>query len=307
MPVDAFFTGFSPLDARGLGQEVFEVLFSSWGQRVANADPKIAFANLQFPQVGEAAVPMSLAGVAFGPRSTVDRCWISYDRQKPFNNTLLPGTPDRVRRVSVGSPLVFTQAGELGTIGTTNNPNDACTAGLLYVFPHTKLNPNVTAQIGPGELTTMLPDHYLSGLDGTTSLPFGQATVFEAPYLHLYLFIKPLRFLPGPRFPMQRQGQAAFGAGTRSLMASYPIFGRTRVRLAFNSTINTKYEIGLLRGLNEIPADNQEIIAVTKTGATPQSIDLDFPCADYINIYGTPDGAGTVNFWMTALDELGFT
>lgn len=310
MALNPEFADFSFVDAQGFAQEIFEVVFSSWGVRVIDANPVIALANLQFPLVGAPGIPASVAAIAIGPRSTVDRCWSSYFRQKPFNNSFL-SIDGLTRRVSLGSPLVWPQAAQGGgvSIGTTNDPENACHLGAFYVFPKAR-NQGITAatlQSNPA-ITTMTPLQYVSGVDGTTLLPWGNSVGnHEDPTLHLYLYLKPLRQLPGPRFPMQRSFTGVVAAaGSPHCIGQLPIFGRSRIRLAYTSTASTAVTLGLLRGLNETPTNNLEVIAATDTH-THGTLSIDNPCADYLNIYASPDADATVTYAMTALDDVGFT
>lgn len=308
MSVDPSTAGFTFVDANAFAQEIFEVLFSQWGRRVTDPNPVIALANMQYPPVPSPGIPSSVAAVAIGPRSTIDRFWLSYYRQKPFPATII-GTTVYTRFVSLGSPLFFTQGANISTIGTTNDPIAAGLVGAFYLFPRATCNHFAPSNpVTDPNLSTVLPTQYVSGLDGATLLPFDQTVAnHEDPYLHVYLYNKPMRFPPGPRFPQMRAATAAIVAAPRRCIAQIPVYGRTRIRIKWVSTTTTTFEVGLLRGLFEVAAENLEQIVSTDTGHTQGSVTLDNPCADYLLLYGTGDAPGTVTYNVAAYDDNGFT
>src|SRR5512147_2258443 len=124
-------------DATKLGYDVYEVLFADWG--ITNY-PSTIFTNMQFPQPGQPGIPATVAGIAIGPRSTVDRCWVSYNPLKKRNPLVANQPNGLLRMLSVESPLMFAQAS--GPPGIKNNPgqtDDPATTlsdkGQFYIFP----------------------------------------------------------------------------------------------------------------------------------------------------------------------------
>jgi len=328
MPILSEFNDFTPVDARLFNQALFELYFSNWGQRVVNADPTIAAANLQYPLPGQQGLQDSLAAIAIGPRSTVDRFWISYNRQKTFNTTqTFSGTPDRARRVSLNAPMVFAQATQSGVVAPATNlgPNVACiqpAGGTIYLYPYARQSPSVNNPMGitfPLEQdNTCLPQNYVSGVDGTTMLGFGTnapgvgavspASPFVQPLLHAYLYLKPpVLPLPVSRFPLNyfvnwTGGQAVPAA--RTLIAQIPVFGRAHIRLWGTCPTSTcVFDVGFIRGLSETDAQNLESLEVIGA-AERKLIAIDGPCADYMNVYATPDAPSTVLMQIACYDSL---
>ena len=68
-------------DALATSQDVYEAQFPDWGVRTVVAGLQAVNPNFQFPPPGVKGLP-TIAAIAIGPRSTVDRCWASWDRQK---------------------------------------------------------------------------------------------------------------------------------------------------------------------------------------------------------------------------------
>lgn len=309
MPVEPASGFFTFVDANGFGQEIFELLFSLWGLRQSDPDPTIANVNMQYPSPPGDGIPNSVAAVAIGPRSTIDRCWVSWNRQKPFPQNSISGNLRTFTHVvSLGSPLFYTQGANVGGIGVVNSPVIACQKGLFYVFPRgSNDETSVDAPLNDPNLSTVLGTQYVSGLDGTTLLPFSTVNGnHENPFLHLYLYNKPMRFPPGPRYPMYRASTQPITT-VRRCIGQLPVYGRRRIRITWTSTTSTVFEVGLLRGFQETAAINLEEIVSTSGSIVRGSVTINDPCADYLNIYGTGDGAGDVTYSLTAIDDPSFT
>jgi len=125
-------------DAQKRGDSVYEVLYTDWGMNIADSWP---------PNPGP-FMPLSIAGAAIGPRSTVDRAWLTYNLQQLFTGNALialngqgPIT-SRIRQLSVDTPLLFSQAAALGAqsvvppnFGEYNEARTMLEEGALAFWP----------------------------------------------------------------------------------------------------------------------------------------------------------------------------
>lgn len=320
---------FTFADALARSEDVYEVEFNSWGTRSPFLPPLTADPNLQFPAPGARSLPSSVAVAAIGPRSTVDRCWVTWDRQKTLDvppivdSSPNPGTVISSPRIlSVGAPLLFPQATRNGTLGPRQSLYDAMQYGLSYVFPYglpvnNVVNPEASSfapLIGTFGTTTVLPATYLT--------MFGVVEPFavEPPFLHLILYPKlPTFSPPTKRAALQRAGVWQFGAGNAGYVARIPIFGRKHVCVQFVSHLQSgvpgqiaTYTVGLVRNVNESlwttpgTAGTTPVFEVrggeviNAPANIPVQIVLNNPCADYVTLHitngvvGPAAGAWTV-------------
>lgn len=325
-----FAHSFSMEDALARNNEVYELEFDRWGERNAAPGVNPSEVNLQWPPPGSRPIPSSMAAVAIGPRSTVDRCWISWDRQKILNippaDVLLPDAVVNVPRIITrDAPLLFPQT---TAREPTLNPAmqswwDAMQFGIAYVFPW-------GPRPGFNDLVQGLGSSGHGGAYGTTTGSFagqtyvnmfGVSEVFlaEMPFLHLMLYAKLPSFSPPTkRASMLRERTVQLGAGTGNVLAArYPIFGRKHVGIslmsnaAFGSPAQTAdYRIGLIRNVNENPIGSDSPVfevkafeALAVPGNTPLNIQLDNPCADYLSIYVTNGALGPIGVALTTVAE----
>jgi hypothetical protein len=331
MPFDS--ESFEIDDAKASSQDLYEVQFPDWGVRDVPAGQVAVNQNFQFPPPGAKAIP-SLAGIAIGPRSTIDRCWVSWDRQKIVNATPNGSEPptameSRVRQLSVQCPLMFTQASKIGSplpstmpapVDINNSPVTAMHNGLLYVFPKEPWPNSIgTANSGASSnavmtqaaATTILPANYVDQLGTARPLlipPAGSNIIY--PYLELYLFLRPPLFAPPlARFPL-------FTSYVQPTPAAYtaigyvPIFGRRRVTVGLQNLAEvTSYTLGVIPCIREndpggntppfeIPAGSAAAVAAGKS----VGFQLDNPCADYLVIYANPANPSAVAVQVAAYD-----
>lgn len=331
MPFDP--ESFTIDDAKSSSQDLYEVQFPDWGVRDVPVGQVAVNQNFQFPPPGAKAIP-SLAGIAIGARSTVDRCWVSWDRQKLVNATsngseAPKGMESRVRQLSVECPLMFSQAGKIGsplpsTMPTppdiNNSPVTAMHNGLLYVFPKEPFPDAVgTANNGASSnavmtqayATTILPENYTDQTG--KSRPFlipPAGSNFIYPYLELYLFLRPPLYAPPiSRFPFfTSYVQPAPGAVTP--IGYVPIFGRKHVTVGLQNLAEvTDYTLGIIPcirendpGANsppfELPAGSASAVPVGKSAL----FQLSNPCADYLVIYANPANPSPVYVQVAAYD-----
>jgi hypothetical protein len=337
MPFDS--ESFEISDALATSQDVYEVQFPDWGVRTVPAAPTAINPNFQFPPPRITAIPASLAAIAIGPRSTVDRCWVSWDRQKLV--AAIPGGAEfsgvvkesRLRPLSVGQPITFAQAGQNGILPSTDpvilftpNPNNSPLAamhqGFLYVFPKDSAPPyggdegqaNANAVMTDPSTTTILPAKYAdsAGVVWNFSDNNGGLELFMTPYLELLLYLRPPTLAPPTkRFPLlvDFTGQVT-ALGAFQPVAYIPIFGRKHVGIGLRNTTHVgDFRLGLLRGVRENTAPTTsppfEVPAGTAL-AVPQNSTANFefsnPCADYLIVYASVAAASNIQIVLAAYD-----
>ena len=327
MPFDS--QGFEIDDAIATSQAVYEVQFPEWGVRTVPANQTAVNPNFQFPPPGKKAIPSTLAAIAIGPRSTIDRCWVSWDRQKIINSipagSETPGFEriSKVRPLSVDHPLAFAQATKAGILPSTgsfpvknNDPKEAMQQGLLYVFPKQSGDAN-SLQSEDAANTTILPAKYADEAGAIWDLSIVSGGAFIAPYLELYLYLQPpMLALPTKRFPLVMGGATQVSSlNAYAPVAHIPIFGRRHIGLTLRSrrglpgAVATDFRIGLLRCVREnqfaatsppFEAPGGSALAVPLLQTV--NFQLDHPNADYLNIYAKVPAAVEVQYDLFATD-----
>lgn len=304
---------FTIADAIARNNDLYEVEFTRWGTRLQAPGVQNPEENLQYPPPNQRPIPSSISVAAIGPRSTVDRCWMSWDRQKRLD--IPPGDvvqPDPVvslpRIITCDAPLLFPQAARAvpSLDPATQSWWEAMQLGLAYVFPWGP-KPGVNSQ-GQGDGTK----HHGGAFGTTTGFYVGQTLVTlagdeipfaptEEPFLHLLLYTKPPLFAPsGRRAAMLRtKVWSMTDAADTDIIAIYPIFGRKRVGLSLISHSfsgvpgkTCDYTIGIIRNVNEDPffepAPLFEVKAAELLGVpanTGVNIQLNNQCADYLVVH----------------------
>lgn len=137
---------FSIQEAQQRGDAVYEVLFTDWGMFQTDTYPP-SFTAGRLP-VKDPSLPLSIAGAAIGPRSTVDRAWLSWNFQKQFTEDALVATAGngplttRVRPVSLEAPLLIPIAANPNARIVQDSPYSLAEqvqtfyeTGALYVWP----------------------------------------------------------------------------------------------------------------------------------------------------------------------------
>ncbi len=298
---------FSLEEADQRGQDVFEVLVSNWGG-----------SDLQWPPAGSQSLSKSLAGIAIGPQSQVDRCWVSYGLQKPQTNppASVAGFTNRLRRLSVDSPLIFSQG---STPGAANNPgalNDPVITqaqlGALYVFAMADAPSPITFPYPLVQETTVLPATF-TDVNGVVRTMNSGLAGSMTPLLHLLLYLKaPIVYAPIKRAPLQVSGSVSILSPAEKLIAQVPTFGRKTVHLMMvaANTINS-YRVGALRGVSQLAAMQEQPVDQTPAGIVAAGVPVIISScaagvnvqADYLNIYAASAVDGNaVTFQVTAYD-----
>jgi hypothetical protein len=314
--------GFQITDAQSTGQDIYEVQFPSWGVRTAAAGQAAVNPNFQFPPPGSPAIPLSLAGIALGPRSTVDRCWVSWNRQKavglagPALGGFNQGVPTtRVRPMTNEHPLMFSQATAIGAVPTAaassgiydpnNSPTYAMQNGLLYVWPK-EPTPYPGSDSGAdvvcttAQSTTIIPADYIDQ-NGTGRI-FGSAPNggnYYKPYLELYLYLRPPLFSPPTkRFPVLVSDVIPVTLpNTITPIDFIPIFGRKNITVTLAGR-GAVFQLGLINcvcensGGTTMPLEGTAGSAITP-GADTSIIQIANPCADYLVVYANVSAAPT--------------
>lgn len=337
MPFDS--ESFEITDALASSQDVYEVQFPDWGVRTVPAGPTAVNPNFQFPPPRITAIPASLAAIAIGPRSTIDRCWVSWDRQKLV--AAIPGgfessgvvKESRLRPLSVGQPLTFAQAGQNGILPSTDpvvpftpNPNNSPLAamhqGFLYVFPKDSTPPytsdtdqaNANAIMIDPSATTILPAKYADSIGDVWnfSAANGGEELFMTPYLELLLYLRPPTLAPPTkRFPLlvDFEGQVTT-LNAFQPVAFIPIFGRKHVAVGMRNTTHAgDFRLGLLRSVREnvtLASSPPFEVPAGSALAVPQNNSIEFefqnPCADYLIVYAQVAAASTIQINLAAYD-----
>jgi hypothetical protein len=314
---------FSIEDAIASSQQTYDVDFEGWGWRDPALSPD---ENMRFPPPGKAAIPTTLSAISIGPKSTVDRCWVSWDRQKNLTipNDLAVDLTSPVRRLSREAPLLYPQATNRGTLkyiapGDPLNEGTiaAMQRGLLYVFSYAD---GVDAPFHDGQEgnTTALPAQFNDQFGVVRTWPNGVGVSgFEPPFLHLVLNLRPGMFSPPvKRFPLNRTKvfSALIAGGAKQLIAMIPIFGRKNVRVQMTSVGTPRicdFYVGLVRNVNESQiggfSEVREIAAgsalAVPANPIPTGFAIDNPCADYLLLYATTTvGNTSVAYTVTAED-----
>lgn len=320
---------FSIDEAQQIGADVYEVLVQGWGS-FDKQDHSVK--NFQWPVSGP-ALPVSLAAIAIGPRSTVDRCWVSYNLNK--TKTIVDsesGThiTDRLRRLSLDSPLVFSQPAKRGAMYAppADLPLAMTQQGMLQIFAYANTPTKSynwyedTDQFPPAtryQDTTIIPAIFTGSIGDDVDLSSGDYDrLWGQPLLHLYLYLKaPPTYVPPKRFPLQAYGKypddlEPLPADVPTLVAMIPTFGRRAVQIMMTgggAATTFDYHIDALRAINPGVGTNQaapfDSIAAVANGvpAVLGSCNTSNAYADYLNLYVTPHGGtGSIEWSVTAYD-----
>jgi hypothetical protein len=292
----------SPEEALQRGFDVFDVTLINWG-----FDVKDSYPIVNGPLVPNLGFPFTPQGVMIGPRSTVDRCWVSWN-----NERTIPGNSNFVtREVSVDTPIFFSLPANAPNRGITPAPasliTDAQDKNLLYFFPTTPISTIPAIDVPSGVRSTVIPTTYAKA-DGSVVAFFGGNLIIN-PVLELRFFLKSgLNAPPTKRFPYQNYVTTLnpLPAAVEFTAALIPTFGRKNVIIQASCTkSNSVVRIAALRNSNPtIPM--QETTEGQKTStAVNQSLRFQLcdPAADWTIVYVTPgDNAANFTFTVTAYD-----
>lgn len=315
---------FTVEDAVARGHDVFEVVFTDWG--ISPTNPPVAtidFTNLQFPQPGQPGLPATLAGLAIGPKSTVDRAWVTYNLGKRANVTDPDTAYNLIRMVSVESPLVFTQASNPNVRNNPLDNNDPVKTltqkGALYVYPFVDRAAGGSAVqiINPGSPNALLssrndstvpPLEYRDANGATRALrnsvvPTPTRSTFVSPTLHLYCYLKsPYYYPPTRRAPLQYRGISNVPANDGELadercIVQIPTFGRRRIVVEAHMDVpapeavvgSATFRLGGIPSMGQLENIQEVTLATSSAVAPGVPVLMEFhsPGMDYVNLYVT--------------------
>ena len=289
-------------DAQQLGDAVYELILTNWGNRGAKQDQNNG--SIQYPPIktnpngsipieGQLLLPSipSLSAIAISPRSMVDRCVVHY--------TGLPQTP-----------AIATPGASTIDQGFVNEGSILETEQILAVGA-----PLIGQQIGPiiirAHETSYYSDTYFKNGDDLstpsvfgTALPNGPngALTWTNPELRLLLYMNGKAALPpAQRAPLHVAITSAFVANAEQLALVVPIMGRKHIRLQYRAagvgaTIratsvqwNGQPDVAptFVDNLNfEYPLVGNTVIAANSTAI----LSIDHPGISFLLLYATPGG-----------------
>lgn len=240
---------FSISEAEQRGVDVYEVILGLWG-----SDPN----GDQWPPFGQVSIPVSLAAMAIGPKSLVDRAWVTWNMMKtaptvPANSSEVPPTPGsttgRIRQLSLNSPLLFSQAANSTGVAntgytdpTTRQEYTMALLNALYVWD-TEFNQAEPRSIIQSTNYGRIPNDTgiaatyidLNGVirafgaqnDGVTggvvSTNFVPGFGWVPPLLHLYLYLKAPLIAPSTTRPPQKVAYQCASTGQQFDASGNPI------------------------------------------------------------------------------------
>jgi hypothetical protein len=309
---------FTFAQAVALGHDVYEVMVTDWGLQLPGAPAPSAFVNTLWPpptnNLVQPGLANSLAAVAIGPRSTIDRCLVTYNLQGP--KTVVVPAQDRARRLAVGSPLLFTQAAnpEARANPVLNVADNQTIAQALYVWSGQTKTISVGTAATLNDVEGLLVDEKIQyvAADGSGLKDLFPVSIVapnqERPTLHLLLYPKlPALYPPSTRTPMVRKGSTLITGAGEVRLATLPVFGRKHIDVQLSCAVNnTTFRIGALRALTNVAAANIEVqeVSVLVVAGTPVNYRFSDLGADYLIIYADPAAEPTTAQWaMIATDR----
>jgi len=290
----------SIVDATQLGDAVYELILTNWGNRGAKQDPNNG--SLSYPPIksnpngsipieGMFMIPAlpSLATIAIAPRSTVDRCVLHY--------TSLPQTPAALTPGASAIDQGFVNEGsilETEQILSIHSPLIGQAPGPIIVRAHeTSYFSDAYFKIG-NDLST--PSTF------GTALPPGPggALVWNNPELRLLLYLNGRVALPPVvRAPLHVALTSAFVANAEQLVAVVPITGRRYIRVQYRAAgvgatiraTGVQWNGQPATGPTFVDDLNFEYPLVANTAVAADStaiLSIDNPGISFLLLYATP-------------------
>jgi len=320
---------FSIDEAQQRGNDVFELFYGNWGfETLGVGKPS------RWPSFLDPGVSTSLAAVAIGPRSLVDRCWLTYNLYKAgvIPSTSLDSKPaiptERVRGVSLDAPLILSVPSNPNVKSTLVNPTYAMfQMNPLYFWSSDIQNGDagfpVQNPVADGLVnSTTYPATYTDALGNAQTLGLINGfNDFVEPFLHLYLYLKaPVIPPPTKRLPLMCGNDIVglWPMGTNQLVAQIATFGRKTMHILVNCSSTTySVRIGALRvppspigitraavlNVLEEPVDASDAAVPGNTPVVLSFCNEGGVYADYINIYiTTSDNNTNVSYRFSAYD-----
>lgn len=299
-------------DAIALRLEVWEVLITNWGDTGAfSPDDHV----VTFPILDDTHFPQSLQtvyGVAIGPRSTVDRCWLAYDRQKNVTS-LYP----YFRPITVGVPLMFSQPAKIGQVVALPTTYPVTDVPSLVIY-NGQIPYSITAE---NEARGRIQYH--EGIDythwdgqsgdpytlGAHDGPTPATRLWVPPVLHLYFYLKPpIAAPPMKRIPLYSDFAHTFDTdpGGPQVMGLYPTFGRKSISVTCTTSSDCNFYFGSIQQLNAngVPLYEHYIGKLDIVGTNVGQFNFTQNAGDYLIVYADPQGDGeNVYHQVTATDD----
>lgn len=318
--------GLSLREAISRSADVWDVMIAEWGVRPESI-PGTRCIDA-YPLITEPGIADSIAGIAIGPRSDVDRCWISFNPSKILNNA----NPDyALRMLTAENPLMFStpgkQAPPVNTFpkigGEQAERRVAARNNLFYIWPEAGYINGSIGSVALGNDTTVVPRYYVKEDGSFASMNvFGSVNnqVFIPPLLHLRFLLREgvaTYTKRGVATYKQYGNPGRFATpGAERTITQIPVYGRKTIRMVVGSTVADA--VVRLAGLPSVagsfdttPALNQEALyaqEVTlgqKTIATARhsvSFCVSPANVDYLMLYATVPVNGNIWWTMAAHD-----
>lgn len=271
-----------PIDAKKLGEEVYELILSNWGNRGAAAVSPM----FSYPESSSDQAVQTLTGVSISPRSDIDRVRMNYQ-----------ANPGKVIPVSL------------------NNFNEGV-VGLDEQF--VSVDRPWAGQIDGPIVFSSSPDEWYNDVylpSGAAAVPFGtalNAAIFTAPTLRLLLWFRGLPAQPTRRAPVSFSGSlspaGAAGVQAEQLLKVLNVHGRRHIRIIMRgatagggSTATVRIG-GVVPGITGTTVGHQAIIQspeCTLVAATELDINetqcftLDQPQVQFLTINVARGGGGS--------------
>lgn len=325
-------------DARQLGDGIYELILSNWGNRGAERDPdngSISYPPVKnlpgtaTPFMTEGAIPIvngdfllppipSLFGIAISPRSDVDRCILNFPvlPQVPAEDSAFPAqNTDTTWNVATDKSISIPQ-------GFVNYGGVLDTEQLLSVH-----SPLIGTLPGPivvrAHTTTMFEDSYFA-LDPAGTDTFGTALnifpntlgpgFFYTPKLRLLLYLTSKGVLPPTkRAPATWRGSLPalypFAGAIPPLV--FPIMGRRHITITLVNTTGGAATVNARGTFNELQSfpstftlgtlEAQLGTAALAAGPSSAIINIDNPGCAFLTLTAS-GGLFSVDFSVTAFD-----
>lgn len=287
----------TPEEARARQHDVLDVTLVEWARATTDSYP-IATAT------GVKGFPYTPRAVIIGPRSTVDRCWVSWNSQRTLSGSPLFMT----RELSIDTPLLFGMpANSEGALTTApvSLITDAQDDNMLFFFPTMPVPASPIGVTPPGVPSTVTPESYLQA-DGT-EVEFGPDNI-SPPVLELrFILSSAVPVQATKRFPYQNWVNFPNALPAEEYAAAYfPTYGRKNIIIqATSDEVGAIFRVAALRVTNQTlviqeTTEAQKTIAVANESLRIQLCD---PMADWLIVYvTTASGNAGARIMITARD-----
>lgn len=285
------------------GEPTWSVRISPFGQIVADnlaISPDLAYP----PTVATIQAGIrTVAGVMIGPRSTVDRCWVVWDPQVLSNAPDTPIDTDFFRRLSIDTPLLFSQAGNEGRTAVLKPISALRFFATSQALSGT--DPPVM-RLSDDNGTVAWRSAFLATAVGTgavTSIVWPENSVGGPQLELLFLLVPSQAALSTKRFHYSIANNIIGGIAASPVytyVRSFPVSGRRRVRLCFEmlqpppDVATYDFIVSGMNFGNDGPnlttVRLKDYVLATATGmnaSNARSVNLIDPNVDVINVYAT--------------------